>query len=312
MGSGWEDGCMIQSGKLNVLTTKKNAHFLSDLKSLFKGFVLIANVLPVFTGLWLALYFTNTSFTDKLDIVMFTITGSTFVMAGALALNNWYDADIDSKMARTKNRPTVTGTISLNVVLTIGITLTIIGFILLLFTTTEAAIYAMVGWITYVILYTMWAKRRYTFNTLIGSISGAVTPLIGWAAIDSTFHIVPIVLFFILFIWQMPHTFAIAIKKCDEYKAAGVAMLPVVHGFQKTKRQIIVYIVCLFPFPYFLTSLGPTFIVLVTLLNVGWLVMSVSRYFNKDPFKWAHINFIYSVNYIMILYVLMVVFTFFQ
>jgi heme o synthase len=301
---------MIQSEKWNVLTTKNNTNFLSDLKSLFKGIVLIANVLPVFTGLWLALYFTNNSLMDNLDVVIFTITGSTFVMAGALALNNWYDADIDAKMARTKSRPTVTGAISLNVVLTIGLTLSILGFLLLLFTTAEAIIYALVGWITYVLLYTMWSKRRYTFNTLIGSISGAVTPLIGWAAIDSALHTVPIVLFLILFIWQMPHTYAIAMKKCDEYKSAGVAMLPVVHGFRKTKRQIVFYILCLLPLPFFLTSLGSFFIVFATILNVGWLVLSVSRYFNEDQLKWAHLNFIYSVNYIMFLYVLMVVITF--
>ena len=302
---------MIQSEKLDVLTTKEDTNFLSDLKSLFKGIVLIANVLPVFTGLWLALYFTNTSFMDKLDVVMFTIMGSTFVMAGALALNNWYDADIDAKMARTKNRPTVTGAISLNVVLTIGISLSIIGFLLLLFTTAEAIIYALVGWITYVLLYTMWSKRRYTFNTLIGSLSGAITPLIGWAAIDSALHIVPIVLFLILFIWQMPHTYAIAMKKCDEYEAAGVAMLPVIHGFRKTKRHIVSYIFCLLPLPFFLTSLGGTFIVLATLLNAGWLVLSVSTYFIQEQIKWAHLNFIYSVNYILVLYVLMDVITFF-
>lgn len=293
------------------LNTKSNSNFLSDLMSLFKAIVLIANVLPVFTGLWLAMYFTNTSITDKLDVVMLTIIGSTLVMAGALVLNNWYDADIDAVMDRTKKRPTVTGTISLNAVLTIGITITIIGFILLLFTTVEATIYALVGWFTYVVLYTMWSKRRYTFNTLIGSVSGAVTPLIGWAAIDSAFHIVPIVLFFILFIWQMPHTFAIAMKKCDEYKAAGVAMLPVVRGFSNTKKQIVLYIGCLLPLPFFLESLGTTFIVLATLLNVGWLGMSMSRYFIKDQLKWAHMNFIYSVNYITILFSLMVAITFF-
>lgn len=291
------------------LNTKSNSNFLSDLMSLFKAIVLIANVLPVFTGLWLAMYFTNTSITDKLDVVILTIIGSTLVMAGALVLNNWYDADIDAVMDRTKKRPTVTGAISLNIVLTIGVTLTIIGFILLLFTTVEAAIYALAGWFTYVVLYTIWSKRRYTFNTLIGSVSGAVTPLIGWAAIDSTLHIVPIVLFFILFIWQMPHTFAIAMKKCDEYKAAGVAMLPVVRGFSTTKKQIVLYIGCLLPLPFLLESLGTPFIVLATLLNVGWLGMSMNRYFMKDQLKWAHMNFIYSVNYITILFSLMVVLT---
>jgi heme o synthase len=306
------DGCEHMILSQQKLNTKSNSNFLSDLMSLFKAIVLIANVLPVFTGLWLAMYFTNTSITDKLDVVIMTIIGSTLVMAGALVLNNWYDADIDAVMDRTKKRPTVTGAITLNVVLTMGIILTIIGFILLLFTTVEATIYALAGWFTYVVLYTMWSKRRYTFNTLIGSVSGAVTPLIGWAAIDSSLHIVPIVLFFILFIWQMPHTFAIAIKKCEEYRAAGVAMLPVVRGFSNTKKQIVLYIGCLLPLPFLLESLGTPFIVLATLLNIGWLGMSVSRYFMKDQLKWAHMNFIYSVNYITILFSLMVVITFFE
>ena len=183
---------------------------LADLQSLFKGFVLIVNILPVLTGFWLAVHFSGTTFTENLTVFFLTIIGSTLLVAGALVLNNWYDVDIDTVMIRTKRRPTVTGNFSLKMVLAIGITLSIIGQVMLFFTTIEAAIYGFIGWFTYVILYTMWSKRRYTLNTVIGSVSGAVTPLIGWAAISPSFHIVPIVLFIILFIWQMPHTFAIA------------------------------------------------------------------------------------------------------
>ncbi|MFD2444973.1 heme o synthase [Bacillus sp. CGMCC 1.16607] len=282
---------------------------LSDLKSLFKGIVLIANVLPVFTGFWLALYFTDASLADHLDLFWLTLIGSTLVMAGALILNNWYDVDIDTIMERTKNRPTVTGNISLKVVLALGIALTIIGFILLLFTTFESVIYAFVGWFTYVILYTMWSKRRYTLNTVIGSISGAVTPLIGWTAIAPGFHVVPIMLFLILFIWQMPHTFAIAIRKYEEYKAAKVAMLPVVHGFEMTKRQMAIYTVGLLPLPFYLGSLGTAFIVIATALNIGWLVVCISGFFTKDDLKWARVNFIYSVNYITIIFLMAVIVT---
>lgn len=294
-----------------VLDVQNVTNLVTDVKSLFKGLVLLSNVLPVFTGLWLALYFTNASFLDHLSVVLLTLIGSTLVMGGALVLNNWYDADIDSVMERTKNRPTVTGTMSLKLVLWLGIALSVVGIVLLLFTTMEAVIYAFIGWFTYVFLYTMWAKRRYAFNTVIGSVSGAVTPLIGWSAIDSSFHIVPIILFLILFIWQMPHTFAIAIKKFDEYKAAGVAMLPVVRGINHTKWQNLIYIVCLLPLPFFLSSLGTTFITIATLFNTVWLLVSVYGFFMKDTVKWARINLIYSVNYIAILYILMVVVTFF-
>ncbi|MRH42722.1 protoheme IX farnesyltransferase [Aquibacillus halophilus] len=292
-------------------STEPNTSLIADIQSLFKAIVLISNVLPVFTGFWLALYFTESSLLGNWDLLLLTIIGSTLIMAGALLLNNWYDADIDAVMERTKNRPTVTGTISLKVVLWMGITISVLGLLLLLMTTIEAAIYALVGWVTYVVLYTMWSKRKYTLNTVIGSVSGAVTPLIGWAAIDSAFHIVPIILFLIIFIWQIPHTFAIAMKKSGEYKAAGVAMLPVVHGFAITKRQMVIYIACLFPLPFFILSLGNLFIIVATLLNSGWLALGITGFFTKDDFQWAHRMFLYSVNYLMILFVMMIVVTLF-
>lgn len=292
-----------------VESTRNISLLIADMKSLVKGLVLVSNVLPVFTGLWLAAYFTNTPILTQLDIFLLTMIGSIMVIAGALILNNWYDVDIDAIMERTKKRPTVTGNFPLNVVLIIGIIVTIVGFIFLLFTTIEAAIYAFIGWFTYVVLYTMWSKRRYTFNTVIGSVSGAVTPLIGWAAIEPTFHTVPLILFLILLIWQMPHTFAIAIKKCDEYKAAGVAMLPVVSGINMTKRQMVLYIASLLPLPFFLASLGFTFIIFATILNVSWLLIALSGFFTKDHYKWAHVNFIYSVNYITLLYCVMILAT---
>lgn len=293
----------------SLFDAQKTLQLLSDFKALFKGPVLIANVLPVFTAFWLVLYFTNSTFSEYLGLFFLTMIGSTLVMAGALVLNNWYDVDIDTIMDRTKNRPTVTGNFSLKAVLMLGIVLSILGFILLLFTTIEATIYAFIGWFTYVVLYTMWSKRRYAFNTIIGSISGAVTPLIGWAVLEPATHVVPIVMFLILFIFQMPHTFAIAIRKYEEYKSAEVAMLPVVRGIKVTKLQMVLYIACLLPFPFFLTSLGTVFIVLATLLNIGWLAVSISGFYIKDDNKWAYVNFLYSVNYISLLFLLMVIVT---
>jgi len=155
----------------------------ADIRALFKAPVLIANVLPVLTGFWLALYFTGASFNDYWDLFFLTVIGSTLVMAGALVINNWYDVDIDTVMDRTKHRPTVTGHFSLKMVLTIGITLSVLGFILLLFTTIEAAIYALVGWVTYCFfiyhvvktkIYSKYRYRecfwgRYPFNWLDGN-----------------------------------------------------------------------------------------------------------------------------------------------
>lgn len=283
--------------------------FWRDVRSLLKGPVLIVNVLPVFTGFWLSLFFNGYSFADHLDVFALTIFGSTLLMGGALVINNWYDVDIDTIMERTKKRPTVTGHFSLKLVLITGIALSVIGQILLLFTSYEAAIYGFIGWFTYVILYTMWSKRRYTLNTVIGSVSGAVSPMIGWTAIDSGFQLVPIILFLILFVWQMPHTFAIAIRKYDEYKAAEVAMLPVVYGLPATKRQIFVYVLCLLPLPLYLTSLGGLFVLIAMLMTLGFLGVAVFGFYAKDDMKWARVLFLYSVNYITLIFLLAVIVT---
>lgn len=294
------------SQKQKTSRRKSFKHIFNDLKLLTKRIVLIANVFPVVTSFWLSLYFAGLSLGDHVNTLLLTIFGSTFVIAGALILNNWYEVDLDREMDRTKARPTVTGSIPLPIVFWMGIISSIIGIILMLFTTMEATIYAFLGWFTYVVLYTFWSKRKYTLNTVIGSISGAFTPLIGWAVIQPSFHIVPIVLFIILFIWQIPHTFAIAVRRKREYKAAGVPMLPVIYGIEMTKRQTLIYVLCLLPLPLFLTSLGLLFTVCAMLLNVLWIIITVYGLFMDDHLKWAKTNFIYSLSYLAILFSLMI------
>ncbi|SHG35742.1 heme o synthase [Ornithinibacillus halophilus] len=288
---------------------EQKGQLLTDLKYLFKGGVLIANALPVITGFWLAIAFTDYTLGESWGNFLLVLIGSTLVMAGALTLNNWYDVDIDRIMKRTQKRPTVTGNMSLSSVLTIGIVLSIIGIIFIFFVSIESAIYALVGWVTYVIFYTMWSKRRYTMNTIIGSISGAVTPLIGWAVVDDAWHMVPIVVALILFIFQMPHTYAIAIRKYDEYKAANVAMLPVVRGYTVTKWHTTFWIACLIPLPFLITELGMLFVVLSTIIHIGWLILSIVGFFVKDNLKWANGMFKYSVYYLTVMFLMMIVVT---
>lgn len=284
-------------------------HFLRDIKLLVKGLVLVANVLPIVSGFWLALYFTQSTFTAYWDKFLFMAIGGTFIIAGALMLNNWYEVDLDRAMKRTQKRPTVTGSFSLQSVLYLGIATSILGFIFMMFTTVEAFVYGFLGWFTYVVPYTLWTKRKYTLNTVVGSISGAFTPLIGWATVTSAFHIVPIIVFIILFIWQIPHTFAIAMRRYDEYKAAKVPMLPVVYGFDMTKRQNVVYIAALLPFPLFLSGLGLGYVGLVILINIIWLIYAIRGLFTKENERYADFMFYFSLLYLTVVFGLMIVLT---
>ncbi|RWZ60732.1 protoheme IX farnesyltransferase [Halobacillus fulvus] len=287
----------------------RESSLLADIKSLIKVGIINSNLITTFAGFWLALHFTGSKFTDHWGTFLLTMLGTALVIAGGCIINNWYDRDIDPIMSRTKNRPTVTGSIPLSVIKLMGITVSIAGFVVLMFTTLQAALWGAFGWFVYVVLYTMWSKRRYTINTVIGSFSGAVPPLIGWAAIDPGLQLEALILFLIMFIWQTPHFLALAMKKKDEYKAAGVPMLPVVHGFGITKRQIVIYVACLLPLPIYLASLGSLFLIIAFLLSFGWLALGIAGFFMKNDNKWATWMFIYSLNYLTIMFLMMVLVT---
>lgn len=280
-----------------------------DFMALIKIGIVNSNLITTFTGLWLALHFTGQSFLNNLDIVLFTIAGSSFIIAGSCAVNNYVDRDIDHFMERTKARPTVTGKIAPAKVLALGILLITLGTLFLLFTTITATVIGLLGVFSYVFLYTMWSKRQLVSNTIIGSISGAVPPLIGWAAVDASLDMMAWSLFVLMFIWQPPHFYALAMRRADEYKAAGIPMLPVVKGFKATKRSILFWVALLLPIPLFLFKLGIPFLVLATALNCGWLVLGIYGYKIKDDIRWAKLMFVYSLQYLTIIFVAMVIVT---
>lgn len=297
-------------GDTTIPTENKMKNFVQSVKALIKIGIVNSNLITVASGFWLAIHFGGYTFSEHIGTLIFALIGSGLVIAGGAILNNWYDVDIDPVMSRTKSRPTVTGQFSLKTVFISGVITTVVGLaILLLFTTVYAALFAFIGWFVYVFLYTMWSKRRYTLNTIIGCFSGAMPPLIGWYAIYPQLHIVPVALFLIMFLWQTPHFLALAMKKAEEYKSAGVPMLPAVYGFEITKRQIIVYIACLLPLPFMLYQLGILFVVVATVLNIGWLALAISGLFTKDDLKWADRIFIYSLNYLVVVFPLMIIVT---
>ncbi len=282
---------------------------IKDFMALIKIGIVNSNIITIFTGMWLAFVLNGLHFLQHLDIMFYTLLGSSLIIAGSAALNNYIDRDIDPLMERTKGRPTVTGRISYPKVLATGLLFIIIGAGLLFLTTAAAGIIGLIGVFSYVVLYSMWSKRKHVSNTIVGSISGAVPPLIGWAAVDPDLSRMAWMLFLIMFIWQPPHFYALAMKRCEEYRAASIPMLPVVKGFATTKRHMMIWVMALLPLPFFMTALGTPFVVLATILNVGWLALGFSGYRMKDDLKWAKWMFVYSLQYLTIMFVAMVIFT---
>ncbi|WP_407639607.1 heme o synthase [Anaerobacillus alkalidiazotrophicus] len=279
-----------------------------DFLSLTKMGIVMSNMITAFAGLYLAAYYTDISLISNIHLVILGLLGSALVMAGGCSLNNYIDRDIDHLMERTSGRPTVTGKISDNQVLIFGLALSALGMVLLLLTTSVAAVLGLVGLVFYVVIYTMWTKRTTSLNTIVGSVSGAVPPLIGWAVIDPSLHPIAWILFLIMFIWQPPHFLALAMKRCEEYRKAGIPMLPVVSGFQVTKRQMVLYVAILIPVSLMVSPMfGPVYTVITGMLGAGWLVLGIRGFFMRDDMKWAKLMFVYSLNYLTIIFVLMVV-----
>lgn len=280
-----------------------------DFLALIKIGIVNSNLITTFTGIWLALYFTDKGFFENLHIVFLSLIGSAFIMAGSCSLNNYIDRDIDHLMDRTKARPTVTGRVNPKMVAVMGCLFILFGTILLLFTTVSAVVIGIIGVFSYVVVYSMWSKRQHVSNTIVGSVSGAVPPLIGWAAIDPNLDLMAWMLFFIMFAWQPPHFYALAMRRVEEYRAASIPMLPVVKGFKQTKLHIYLWVIALLPLPFFMTKLGISFLVLATVLNLGWLITGIYANKFKDDIKWARIMFVYSLQYLTIMFVSMVIVT---
>lgn len=285
--------------------------FFQDFLALIKIGIVNSNLFTTFTGLWLAFQFTDRNFLRELDLLFYTLIGAAMIIAGSAAMNNYIDRDIDPVMKSKKARPTVTGRFSPKAVLITSFSLLIVGEILLFLASTSAGVWGLAGILSYVVLYSMWSKRKHVSNTIVGSVSGAIPPVIGWAAVEPSLGFGALALFLIMFAWQPPHFYALAMKRTEEYRAANIPMLPVVKGFKRTKMSILLWILLLFPLPFLLMELGVIFVVLATVLNLGWLYFSIKGFSAKDDIKWATGMFVYSLNYMTILFVAIIIFSIF-
>ena len=204
------------------------------------------------------------------------------------ALNMWYDADIDAVMIRTCDRPIPRGRIEPGEALGFGASLSV-GAVLMMGLAVNMVAAALLAFTIafYVFVYTMWLKRRTPQNIVIGGAAGALPPVVAWAAVTGTLGIEPLVLFAIIFLWTPPHFWALSLYRSDDYRKAGIPMLPVVAGADETRRQILIYSLLLAPVtlaPWLLGFAGLGYGVVAVGLSGLFLWMAVGVWREKsDP-----------------------------
>jgi len=237
------------------------------------------------------------------------------VGAGAAgALNMWYDADIDARMARTSARPIPRGRISADEARAFGTVLAIGSVICLgLMANWVAAGLLALTIAFYVFVYTMWLKRSTPQNIVIGGAAGAVPPMIGWAAATGTVSLESFVLFLIIFMWTPPHFWALALLRVRDYERAGVPMMPVVKGEDETRRQILIYSLILAPLgcvPAIVGLGGGLYTLAAGFLGAFFVMFAYACYSERvgpDAERAAKNLFAYSVLYLFLLFAVLLV-----
>lgn len=267
---------------------------------LTKPGILFGNFITTLGGFFLAAQ-------GSIDILLLLLTllGTTLVVASGCVVNNVIDQDIDTKMQRTQNRALVKKTISPTVALIYALVLGVIGFSILWFGVNGYAfLFAMIGFIVYVGFYSLWTKRTSIHQTVIGSISGASPPVIGYTAVTHQFDVAALLLFLAYALWQMPHSWAIAIYRFDDYKNAGIPILPVARSIYRTKIECVIYILLFAAVLNGLYCFGYTnvfFLITFNALTAYWLYLSVIGFKAVNDQLWAKRFFLYSVILITLL-----------
>ncbi len=216
---------------------------VADLVALTKPQIMSLLLLTALGGMFLA-----SRGVPSFGLLVATLAGGAAASGGASALNHYFDRDIDERMRRTKRRPLPSQRVPDEWAIGMGIALNVVAFAVLAFwTNILAASLAIAGTLFYIFVYTLWLKRSTVQNIVIGGASGAVPPLVGWAAVTGSLDLEAWLLFAIVFFWTPAHFWALALLIRDDYARAGIPMLPVVRGDAATAWGILTYAVSLVP-----------------------------------------------------------------
>jgi len=277
-----------------------------DYISLTKPRVMTLLLLTSVTGMVLA----AEGFPDRVVFIAVLI-GGIAASGGASALNHWLDRDIDLEMKRTATRPVASGRVRPMSAFAFGIILNVISFgVLFAWANLLAALLAMAGTLIYVIIYTVWLKRSSVQNIVIGGAAGAIPPMVGWAGVENSIGLEAWYLFAIIFFWTPPHFWALALLIKDDYKAAGIPMLPVVAPRSTTNLSIMLYTILLvalsMAFVVATDSLGLIYLIPTIILGVIYLALTARLF--RDGSRPAVLGlYKYSLLYLALLFVVIMV-----
>lgn len=265
--------------------------------SLTKPGIIFGNTLAALGG-----YFLGARGAWNLNFLFFILLGLALVIGSACIFNNYIDRQIDSKMERTKNRAFVKGLVKPLNALFFALVLLVSGaYILAVKSNPLTTSLSLLGFIVYVLFYSL-IKHHNSISTLIGSIAGAIPPLVGYCSVKGSLDVCALIVFLIFALWQMPHFYSIAIYRLSDYKAANVPVLPVDRGVKHTIVQMILYVCAFLLACVSLTTyhyVGKLFFFVMTTLSLVWLGIALAGLKTKTPAKWAKGMFIFSLIVIM-------------
>ena len=245
----------------------------------------------------------------EISLLLPTTIGISLVVASACVINNCVDRNMDRKMVRTRNRVLAQGRMSPKVAVFYGALLGIAGTALIWAAANILALVIVLsGFVVYVGVYSLYLKRNSLYSTLIGSLAGAAPPLAGYCAVSNRLDMGAAILLTIFCLWQIPHSYAIAIFRLDDYAAAAIPVLPVKQGMVAAKKHIVFYVLAFMGATLLLTLGGYTgysYLAVAAALGLSWLYMAWSGYKTRDDRLWAKKLFVFSIVSIILLSVMM-------
>ena len=273
---------------------------LSSFVTLCKPKIVLLLTVTALVGMLLAVEFYSNIFNSLASLLGFAL-----LAASSAALNQIFDRESDKNMARTKERPLASGDISLVQALTFTAILLFVGSSLLLyFSNLLTLLITTFGFIFYSLVYTIYLKWATPQNIVIGGLSGALPPLIGWTAVTNEVSLLPLILVLVIFLWTPPHFWPLAIDRIDEYEKEGVPMMPIAKGVTRTKKEMVVYAVLLLGAslsPFFYNLTGYFYLISTTLLNLYFIYLCISYLDDKDNQLSMKI-FNFSVRYMFLFF----------